>query len=33
LKNSGINNASALFGGLDAWRNLGYPTETGAAKQ
>jgi 3-mercaptopyruvate sulfurtransferase SseA len=32
MKNKGITNVSALYGGLDAWRNLGYPTETGPAR-
>jgi 3-mercaptopyruvate sulfurtransferase SseA len=32
MKNRGVTNVSALYGGFDAWRNLGYPTETGAAK-
>ena len=32
MKNKGITKVSALYGGLDAWRNLGYPTETGAAQ-
>jgi rhodanese-related sulfurtransferase len=29
LKNKGINDVSAMAGGLDAWRSLGFPTETG----
>jgi 3-mercaptopyruvate sulfurtransferase SseA len=28
MRNGGITNVSALYGGLDAWRNLGYPIET-----
>jgi 3-mercaptopyruvate sulfurtransferase SseA len=30
MKNHGIENVSALYGGLDAWRNLGYPMANGA---
>jgi 3-mercaptopyruvate sulfurtransferase SseA len=30
MKNRGMNNVSALYGGLDAWRNAGYPTTGGA---
>lgn len=32
LKRHGYNKVSALFGGLSAWRNLGYPIERGAAR-
>lgn len=30
MQEKGIKNASALYGGLDAWRNLGYPVTSGA---
>lgn len=29
MKNHGYDDVSALFGGLTAWRNLGYPVEKG----
>jgi rhodanese-related sulfurtransferase len=29
MKNKGINDVSALFGGFDAWTKLGYPTQQG----
>jgi rhodanese-related sulfurtransferase len=29
MKNKGITNVSALYGGLDSWRALGYPMATG----
>jgi rhodanese-related sulfurtransferase len=32
MKNKGITDVSALYGGLDAWRSLGYPMATGAAQ-
>ena len=32
LNKHGYNKVSALFGGLDAWRNLRYPIERGAPK-
>ena len=32
LNKHGYNKVSALFGGLSAWRNLGYPIERGAPK-
>jgi rhodanese-related sulfurtransferase len=32
MKQAGINNVSALYGGLDAWKNLGYPVETGGIR-
>ncbi len=30
MKENGINNVSALYGGLDSWRNLGLPLANGA---
>jgi rhodanese-related sulfurtransferase len=32
MKNKGINNVAALYGGLDAWRALGAPMQTGATQ-
>jgi rhodanese-related sulfurtransferase len=29
MKNAGITNVAALVGGLDAWRNAGFATESG----
>jgi rhodanese-related sulfurtransferase len=33
MQNKGISNVSALFGGLDAWRNAGGQTVTGIVPQ
>jgi 3-mercaptopyruvate sulfurtransferase SseA len=30
MKRAGITNVSALYGGLDAWRNIGGQTRQGA---
>jgi len=29
MKQAGINNVSALYGGFDAWKGLGYPVQSG----
>jgi len=32
MKNKGITDVSALYGGLDAWRALGGPMQSGATQ-